>query len=409
MKAREVNIDGIIGSTHNYAGLSYGNIASQKYAFSISNPKQAALQGLEKMKFLHDLGIPQIIMPAQPRPALYILSSLGYNINNAPNELLAQVYSASSMWVANAATISPSADTADGKIHITPANLVSKFHRFIEPPITASYLKRIFPEFVHHAALPAHSLYADEGAANHMRLCNSHGEAGIEIFVYGEKTNKFPARQTLQASQAIARLHQLNPQRTIFLKQNSIAIDAGVFHNDVIAMSNENILIYHEMAYDNLDEGLLSAIKAIKISDKELPLDEAVSTYFFNSQIVTIPSGKMVVIAPKECEENINARNCFKKLIEQGYIETVYYQNVRESMKNGGGPACLRLRIALRDDEFSTVNSKFILNSKLFNLLSQWINKNYRDRIAPDDLRDPLLLRESQIAMTELENILEFT
>ena len=402
MKTKEVNIDGIVGSTHNYAGLSYGNIASEKHAFTTSNPKQAALQGLEKMKFLHDLGIPQIIMPPQPRPALHILKSLGYDINNAPDELLAQVYSASSMWVANAATISPSADTADGKVHITPANLVSKFHRFIETPTTANYLKQIFPEFVHHEPLPAHSLYADEGAANHMRLYNSNGGEGTEIFVYGEKTNKFPARQTLLASQAIASLHKLNPAKTIFLKQNSAAIDAGVFHNDVIAMSNENLLIYHEMAYDE-------EVAGVKILESELPLSEAVSTYFFNSQIVTLPSGKMAVIAPKECEEGDNARNCFKKLVEEGYIETVYYLDVRESMKNGGGPACLRLRVQLRDDEFATVNRKFILNSEVFYLLCQWINKHYRDKIHSSDLRDPLLVRESQIALSELKNILEST
>jgi len=409
MKTTEANIDGIVGSTHNYAGLSYGNIASEKHAFSTSNPKLAALQGLEKMKFLHDLGIPQIIMPPQPRPALHILKSLGYDINNAPDELLAKVYSASAMWVANAATISPSVDTADGKVHITPANLVSKFHRFIEVPTTANYLKQIFPEFVHHEPLPAHLLYADEGAANHMRICNAHGETRTEIFVYGEKTNKFPARQTLLASQAIARLHKLNPAKTIFLKQNSAAIDAGVFHNDVIAMSNQNLLIYHEMAYYNELEEFSGTIKKLKILERELPLSEAVSTYFFNSQLVTLPSGKMVVIAPKECEESNNARNCFKKLVEEGHIETVYYLDVRESMKNGGGPACLRLRAPLRDDEFATVNRKFILNSEVFYLLCQWINQHYRDKIHPSDLRDPLLMRESQIALSELKTILEST
>src|SRR4029077_2346121 len=93
--------------------------------------------------------------------------------------LLVAAYSASAMWAANAATVSPSADTADGRVHFTPANLPTQLHRSIEPPVTSAVLRQIFPEgeyFAHHDPLPASEEFADEGAANHMRLAPSHGE-----------------------------------------------------------------------------------------------------------------------------------------------------------------------------------------------------------------------------------------
>ncbi len=410
MNAIEANIDGLIGPTHNYAGLSFGNVASAKHALSVSNPKQAALQGLRKMKFLSDMGIAQMVMPPQPRPDWQALQQLGFNsLDTVPDSLLHSFYSASSMWAANAATISPSSDTADGKVHITPANLISKLHRSIEAATTAHYLKQIFPgpHFVHHPPLPAQASFADEGAANHMRLCSSHAAKGTEIFVYGGKSVKYPARQTLVASEAIARLHSLDPQNAVFLCQSPQAIDAGVFHNDVIAMSNERLFIYHEKAYEGFHGKLDAGYIVVKISEKELPIHDAVGTYFFNSQLITLPKGGMVVIAPKECEENTKAKICFDRLITQGHIKAVHYLDVRESMKNGGGPACLRLRVVLNKNERQAVIPSIWLHENLYDQLCRWIEKNYRDRITPEDLRDPSLAEESQRALNELSDILK--
>lgn len=407
MKAVEANLDGLIGPTHNYAGLSFGNVASEKNARSISHPKKAALQGLQKMKFLHDLGIPQLIMPPQPRPDLKALNHLGFqDIASAPQEVLHKIYSASSMWTANAATVSPSADTADGKVHFTVANLASYAHRAIEAPVTAHILEQIFPGdcFVHHPPLPASML--DEGAANHMRLCGAYGEKGTEIFVHGGQAKKYPARQSLQAQEAIARAHKLDPARVIFLPQCAEAIDAGVFHNDVIAMSNERLLIYHEKAYETIEHPL-DGYKSVIIRQKELSLSDAVASYFFNSQLITLPSGKIAVIAPKECEENSHAHTQFLTMIDQGIIHKVHYLDVRESMKNGGGPACLRLRIVLTDEERESVLPSVWLNDSLYQILWQWIEKHYRDTITPSDLRDPMLAKESSQALGELSEIIK--
>jgi succinylarginine dihydrolase len=404
----ETNIDGLVGPTHNYAGLSFGNLASEKNALSISNPRHAALQGLEKMKLLHDLGIPQMVMPPQPRPNISVMRQLGYkNIGSAPTELLYQIYSASSMWVANAATVSPSTDTRDGKVHITPANLLSKFHRALEVPVTAHYLKEIFfgSCFVHHEPLPAHLSYGDEGAANHMRLAKTHSHNGTEIFVYGGDAKKYPARQTLAASEAIARLHMLEPADTIFLKQCGNVIDAGVFHNDVIAMSNEQLFVYHEYAYEDLPPSL-NGYTLIPIREKDLAVSDAVNTYFFNSQVISLPHGGMAIIAPQECENNANAKACFDKLISEGHIQDIYYLDLRESMKNGGGPACLRLRVPLNEGERKAVLPTVWFNDKLYNSLCEWIKMHYRDRIGLDDLRDEFFIQESQQVLAGILKIL---
>lgn len=70
------------------------------------------------------------------------------------------------MWTANAATVSPSADSADGKVHFTVANLNNKLHRMQEAPTTSAILGATFADpryFAHHAALPQHGDLGDEG------------------------------------------------------------------------------------------------------------------------------------------------------------------------------------------------------------------------------------------------------
>ncbi|HAU04522.1 MAG TPA: succinylarginine dihydrolase, partial [Pseudoalteromonas shioyasakiensis] len=166
MHAVEVNFDGLVGPTHNYAGLSYGNVASLSHASSHSNPKEAVLQGLEKMKAMHELGLEQGIFAPHARPDINVLKRLGFTGSDsqiiekafkADPVLLRACYSASAMWTANAGTISPSVDTLDGKVHFTAANLNNKFHRSLEPVTTTALLKAMFNDeryFSHHTHLP---------------------------------------------------------------------------------------------------------------------------------------------------------------------------------------------------------------------------------------------------------------
>jgi len=436
MKTFELNLDGMVGPTHNYAGLSLGNVASEVNKGNISNPRAAALQGLSKMKFLHDLGIPQAVLPPHPRPAFSLLRKAGFTGDNAhmvaqaakaAPELLYTVYSASFMWAANAATISPSVDTADKKIHFTPANLVSKLHRWLEAPHTSQTLRHIFANpdyFVHHDALPAHPTFGDEGAANHMRLAPSHAQAGVEIIVYGRSALKagspqpqrFPARHTLEAAHVVATHHQLSFNKVVMLQQHPDAIDAGVFHNDVIAMSNENVFIYHERAYLNQEQTIAAVKKAfgeglicIEVKEKDVQLEQAVKSYLFNSQLITLPGGGMAIVAPKECEENPQVHTYLSRLIQanDNPVQEVYYLDVRESMRNGGGPACLRLRVAMNEVERKAMKQSVLMDDTLFAKLRDCVQTHYRDKLLPADLADPQLIIESQKAAEAISQIVQ--
>ena len=439
---REFNFDGLIGPTHNFAGLSYGNIASTKHRKQSSSPQQAALQGLAKMKTLADQGIGQAILPPLRRPRLEFLRELGYQ--GANEKLLAQLesidpillatcFSASSMWTANAATVSPSNDCSDGRLHLTTANLSSTLHRSIEHPSTSRLLQFIFNDSQHfavHPAMPSQAGLRDEGAANHTRLCplgfqNSTG--GLEIFVYGANPldqnstapKTFPARQTKLASESIARLHQLNADDTFFLQQHPTAIAAGVFHNDVISVGNQNVLLCQELSFvdqtnqlqkirDRFHTKFQQPLHVIEFSAAELPLSSVVSSYFFNSQLVTRPDGKMTIVSPVECQETKSAQQCIDRLIqEDNPVDQVQFMDLRQSMNNGGGPACLRLRVALTEAEIGAVHPGIIFTDKLYDQLVDWVKRHYRYRLSSTDLCDPKLAEEVERALVELAKIID--
>jgi succinylarginine dihydrolase len=435
MKTFEVNFDGLVGPTHNHAGLSFGNRASSNHGGQTSSPKQAALQGLEKMISLSRQGLKQAVLPPHDRPHVPSLRKLGFTgktdvdiiahaAKQAPN-ILASVSSSSAMWVANAATVSPFPDTLDGRTHFTPANLNSMFHRSIEVDTTSVILKSIFrgDEYQHHSALPAGQTYSDEGAANHSRLCSSYGEPGIELFVYGvcqtdtkSGPKKFPARQTRQASEAIARSHGLRAEKTVFAKQHPEAIDAGVFHNDVIAVANQNLLFCHQLAFAEpqlLRRELDSAsgddeITYIEVPADRVSLEDAVASYLFNSQLLSLPDQSSCnLIVPIECAEN-NAVKGYLDDLENDHaaISAVQYLDLRESMNNGGGPACLRLRVVMAQKQIEETKARVFLDEALYKDLKQWIERHYRESLHISDLLDPSLLLESRTALDELSQLL---
>ena len=432
----EMNFDGLIGSTHNYAGLSEGNLASTNNAKLVSHPRQAAKEGLAKMFRLHQLGLKQGVLLPQERLHMPTLRHLGFTgsdseviakVSSSAPHLLAMCYSASSMWAANAATVSPSADTADGRIHFTPANLKSMFHRSIEAETTSRLLKVIFNNsacFAHHDALRGGVHLGDEGAANHNRLCSNYGDQGVELFVYGRRDfgdsrrdTDFPARQSLEASMAIARRHQLHGDKVVMARQSAKVIDAGGFHNDVVSVSNKNVLFMHELAFQDkadLIDGVTQAFEGqplhfVQVPDRSVSLENAIQSYLFNSQLVNLPNSEdMTLILPMESRENPAVHNYLLDLIEQDTpIKNLEFVDVRQSMRNGGGPACLRLRVVLTEQELARVNANFILDDQLFSRLNRWVDKHYRDELRTSDLADPDLLDESRAALDELTQIMD--
>ncbi len=431
--AYEANCDGLVGPTHSYAGLSPGNLASALNAGEASDPRGAVLQGLAKMKRLADLGIPQFVMPPHERPYVGWLRGLGFGGSDASvveaawkgaPSFAAAASSASSMWAANAATVTPSADSTDGRVHFTPANLVSNLHRSIEATQTTRALRALFPDpgqFVVHDPLPAVAHLSDEGAANHVRLCAEHGAPGVNLLVWGKDAFEpwpsfdFPARQTEQASQAIARRH--GAHRPVFARQGKTAILGGAFHNDVVCVGTRQALLFHQSAFED-KQGTLNAIRRaadglfepafLEISEADLPLAEAVKSYLFNSQLLVVPGeDRLVLLAPTETEANPRAHAAAQALAaSNGPIGRVEYVDVRQSMANGGGPACLRLRVVMTDDQLEAANPAQRLDEGLHAALTVWASHWYRDRLLPADLADPALLLETQGALDELTSIL---
>lgn len=431
MKAREVNFDGLVGLTHHYAGLSFGNEASTRHRFQVSNPRLAAKQGLLKMKALADAGFPQAVIPPHERPCIPVLRQLGFSgsdeqvlekvAQQAPH-WLSSASSASPMWVANAATVCPSADSLDGKVHLTVANLNNKFHRSLEAPTTEALLSAIFRDesrFTVHSALPQVALLGDEGAANHNRLGGDYGDPGVQVFVYGREEGngvqpkRYPARQSREASEAVARLNQVNPNQIIFAQQNPDVIDLGVFHNDVIAVSNRQVLFCHELAFAN-QQALLQQLRsqvagftALEVPLEEVSVQDAVATYLFNSQLLSRDDGSMMLVLPQECREHAGVWHYLNRLLEDDNpIDDLRVFDLRESMSNGGGPACLRLRVVLTPQEQQAVNPAVLMNDALFNTLNNWVDRYYRDRLTAADLADPQLLREGREALDTLTQLL---
>ncbi|HEY8606674.1 MAG TPA: N-succinylarginine dihydrolase [Noviherbaspirillum sp.] len=434
---REFNFDGLVGPTHNYAGLSFGNVASSGNVRAPANPRQAALQGLAKMQALAARGFAQALLPPQPRPNLGLLRRIGFTgsaaqvLARAAAEapvLLAAAWSASPMWTANAATVSPSPDTADGRVHLTVANLNNKLHRAYEQSQTARTLRAIFHDTRHfcvHDALPSTPAFGDEGAANHTRFCAGHGKPGVEMFVHGRSEfdtripgpRRYPARQTLEASQAVARLHGLDPTRVLHVLQDAAAIDQGVFHNDVIAVGSGSVLLYHEHAFadeaatlSSLREKLArvhAGLEPIRVDAGAVSLRDAVESYLFNSQLLDRPDGNLVLVVPQECLENRPVARFLERIVGAGApIAELLSFDLRQSMRNGGGPACLRLRVALSAGEAAAIHPGVIMSDALHGRLVQWVERHYRDRLLPADLADPQLVGEARAALEELENLL---
>ena len=430
--AMEVNFDGLIGPTHNYGGLSDGNIASATNAGLTAHPKEAVIQGLDKMLNMHQAGLWQGVLPPHQRPYLPVLRQLGFS---GPDKLIYEkawretpglmknLMSASSMWAANAATVSPSADCADGKLHLTPANLSTMLHRSIEHQQTERALNAALPFATVHPALPQQSVFSDEGAANHVRLCGSRGAKGVELFVYGRDgydamAGGFPARQTIQASEAIARSHRLDPAQIVYALQSRAAIDAGAFHNDVVCVGALQTLFYHELAFEDTAQvqldigaaanGLFDPI-FVEVPNDAVPIEDAIKAYLFNSMLVRFPKDdRLTLIAPLETQENNATRSYCENLVSSnGPIGAVKFVDVRQSMRNGGGPACLRLRVTMTDDEWGEVNPAIKIDQELHKRLCDWATRHYRDNLNPQDLPDPNLMQESFTALDELTKLLD--
>jgi succinylarginine dihydrolase len=430
----EVNVDSLVGPTHHFGGLGVGNIASIAHGDTLSSPRQAALEGLAKAWLVAGWGVPQFMLMPPLRPRLDLLSRVGFRggVNEQLHDaweqaprLLSAALSSSFMWTANAATVTPGVDSRDGLTQITLANLISSWHRAAEPSERMVDLERLCGDvesIAIHRPLPGIVPLRDEGAANHMRVSDSSGLRGLNIFVYGDDDTgsvppgRFMARHSRAASESIARVHGLRRDHTFFLQQHPAAIAAGVFHNDVIATSHEHLLLHHELAYWQAEARLGEIestfrevaglpLQRVCISDDELPLASAVSSYFFNSQILTPrlagEQPRMVMLCPRQCETDRHVRALLDRLVAdpQIPIEHVQFVGLGESMANGGGPACLRLRLPLMQGEVERLNAQYRLDAALRDRLEAVVRQWYPVRLTAADFADRAFLAQVEQAV----------
>ncbi|MDB5480164.1 MAG: N-succinylarginine dihydrolase [Caulobacteraceae bacterium] len=422
MTTVEINFDGLVGPTHNYAGLSLGNLASASNAGAVARPRAAALQGLEKMRRVMDLGVAQGFFPPPLRPTPAPLRAAGFQGSDA--EVLAAAAkadpalfraacAASSMWTANAATVIAEADSGDGRLHLVTANLASMLHRAVEAEETHALLRAVFADqdrFAVHPPLPLGVHFGDEGAANHMRLTPSHGERGLNVFVFGRpRGGPFPERQALRASQAGARLAGLGAEEAVFALQSGEAVAAGAFHNDVVAVSNERVLLAHPEAFDRPEilyeaiRGHVAGAEIIEVQD--ISLADAVSTYLFNSQIVTLPGGGMALILPAEVRENPGVWEALQRALGgSSAITEVVVVDVRESMRNGGGPACLRLRVPASEAARAAIRPGYLLTPARWDQLAALVERLWPESVGPEDLLEPDLWAAARAADAALRD-----
>ncbi len=420
----EVNIDSLPGPTHHFGGLGVGNLASLEHRGKASSPRAAALQSLDKAQRVSDTGTPQFLWLPPVRPNLNLLRMVGFEGSESEvvarageesPELLSAAFSGAFLWTANAGTITSAMDSSDQRYHFTPANLISSLHRFTETAERGVAMQNMFSSqssqrassqirssLVSHSALPCIVPLRDEGAANHMRLSDATGNNAINVFVYGAEAferSKFLPRQTLQCCQAIARQHRLAPENTFFVAQKPEAIAAGAFHNDVVATSHYGFLLFHEDAFEDVGESLTPIVDRYQaltkrrltlreVKSSELPLEDAVSSYLFNSQIVGT-ADNMTIFCPQQCKTVQAASAVVDSLLHDGDnpIRRAEFVELDQSMAGGGGPACVRLRVPItRELEQAGWGDNYRLTPQRSEALRLAIEAHYPMRLTLSEL-----------------------
>ena len=406
------------------------------YEDEIANPKEAALQLLNKMKFLDSLGIKQVVLPPQEHPYMPLLKRIGFegttkdkltSLKKAAPWLIPQICMSSNH---RNATVCPSIDSANSHLHFTPANQASSFMRSQDTEPTNRLLKALFKNpvfFEIHPPLPAVEFFYDEGAKNHFRFCKNYGSPGVQLFTFGKSyqpsltplpfPEKIAARQSKEASEAITRLHRTYPGHNVFAFQNPNAIDLGTSHSDLLAISNQNLLLIHSRALWKQSDIIKQLKKlvadvsgteltVIEITEKQLALKAALESHFFNSQIITLSDNSMTLISSNTCKEFESG--FLKEILEDNDnpIGSIHFVDLSEINKKGGGPASTCLQVVMNASELSEISESVFFRESLYHQLVDHVNKSYPTSLSITDLSDPNLYLKFMDSLNEICHIL---
>jgi succinylarginine dihydrolase len=185
-----------------------------------------------------------------------------------------------------------------------------------------------------------------------------------------------------------------------------------------VCVGAADTLFFHEAAFEDT-AGTLAALSAaaeglfdfkpVMVPAADVPLEDAIRSYLFNSQLLVFPGeSRLVLVAPTEAQDTKSTREYCERLVSSnGPIGRVEYVDVRQSMRNGGGPACLRLRVVMTGAERTACHQGVLMTEEKIDALQDMVRKTYRDRLAPGDLADPALADECRLARESLLRVLD--
>ena len=197
----------------------------------------------------------------------------------------------------------------------------------------------------------------------------------------------------------------------MLVEQSRAAVDAGAFHNDVVAVSNLELMLAHPDAFTdfaNVQAAVCGGLPGAKVVAVEgLPLADAIASYLFNSQLISLPEGGMAMVLPAEVRDNHTASRALDAALGQaGDVRKTVFVDVRESMRNGGGPACLRLRVPVSAADQAAIHPGYILDEARLDRLARLIETHWPVAVAPADLSNPALWETARGADAALTNFI---
>jgi len=145
----------------------------------------------------------------------------------------------------------------------------------------------------------------------------------------------------------------------------------------------------------------------VEVPASDVPLADAIRSYLFNAQLVTPPDGQPTLIVPSEARETPTVWRWLEQHVAgNGPIRRVEVVDVRQSMANGGGPACLRLRVVA---DPATVDPRFLVDERKLDLIGGVIARTWPEQIHHEELQQPALIADIERARAALLDALELT
>jgi succinylarginine dihydrolase len=171
------------------------------------------------------------------------------------------------------------------------------------------------------------------------------------------------------------------------------------------------VLFAHEKAFADRDrvasecERLFPDVQLVEVPASEVPVADAVSSYLFNAQLVSPPDGETTLIVPSEARETASVWSWLQRHVAgNGPIRNLVVVDVRQSLANGGGPACLRLRVAA---DPATVDPRFLVDEAKLDRIAAVIEQSWPAEIHSSELQDPKVVAAIESARASLYDSLD--